>query len=130
MNRYRLKNINFDYSKNRDDLSEDMKIIKIVGAFNVSVEEAKRILVKINNKESIDFVSLSHLKLTEFGMCANKEDLEVTARREQEEKDRQLFWKNHKKTVPLAEAWYESLGAEHKKFVDTLVLSRYPAPRG
>jgi hypothetical protein len=121
MNTHRLENISFY----KDNLEEEMKIIKIKGGFSCDEERAKEILELINSKSSIDVEDNLYSNLSSFGITCNMKSLERIKFLEEQEIENKKKKEQFEIDKVLAEIWYNSLNKEEQNYVRVLSQSKF-----
>lgn len=106
-------------------ISEEMKLIKIKGAFQCSSDEAKEILEKIKKRESIEIDGKIEHEMKCFGINAHVESFDNIRLNEEKEKQKQIEKESYLKEVELANEWFENIPKEQQRFVEVLGHTKF-----
>jgi len=101
-----------------EDVSREMKLMKIKNALNINEEEATKLLDKMNSEEELTFSKKQLHQLMVFGLRFNCEDKEEWRnRRLQQEEEMKTNRLKQEETLKKAEVWFETLSKEEQEMV-------------
>lgn len=121
MKKFILSNISFS----KDSISDEMKLIKIKGAFKCDDDKSREILELINTKSTIEVEDGIYSNAISFGIISNCTSVELIQRREREDREKKEYWEEIESKKEFAYKWFEGLGEEEKKYVEILSLYKF-----
>lgn len=121
MSKYIIENLRFD----SENLSEEMKIVKIKGAFSCDENRAAEILSDVIAGNNIVVDTNIYRNLVSFGMnCCFSSEEEVKRKQELKVKAKEEHLQYLEK-IKRADAWFETLTDEQKEFVQILGYTKF-----
>lgn len=121
MSRYVIENVSF-YTSN---LSEEMQLIKIKGAFSCDDNRAREILEDIINSKSIIVEKDIYRDLVGFGISCRFTSEETYKKLEEEKQKAKQEHQEYLEKIKRANAWFETLSEEERENVKILGHTKF-----